>query len=76
MTENIGTWEEEMMDHYTNMGCVNEKKKFRTTGVQMSWKHDNNPVITVTFYHSKGKFMVQPGARDPVRLDEWMQHCT
>ena len=47
---------------------VYEKKDFRTTGVEFSRKHDNNVVITVTFYDSKGIFMVQSDAWDPVRL--------
>ena len=35
----------------------------------------NNVVKSMRTYPNKGKFMVQPGARDPVRLLQWISHC-
>ncbi len=68
ITEQLPEWEKAMADLYTVMGNQHEKKPFRTTGFQIVWTDAGNPVVSITFYPRKGKFIVHPRARQAERI--------
>ena len=73
MTDHISKWEDIMLDHYANIGYTVERKALGTCGYQIAWSNEGSPVISVNFYPGKGKFMVQPGSRDPAHIDDWLR---
>ena len=76
MTEHMELWKTLMTDYYGHGGCTMELRELGTRGYQLSWTSDGSPVISVSFYPGKGKFMVQPGSRDPIRVADWIKQYT
>ena len=73
-TDVIIDWENLMTTHYSNIGYRMDKKQLSTYGHQLTWFDDDTPVVSINFYPGKKKYMVQPGGRDPARLDEWLRN--
>jgi hypothetical protein len=38
----------------------------------MSWRNDEDPIVSMSYYPNKDKLMIQPGARQNDRLTEWI----
>ena len=75
LTEYLSEWESTMMDHYESRSYRFEKKTHRVTGFQINWFDSDVPVVSVNLYPNKGKFMIQPGAKNADRLTEWIFYC-
>ena len=72
LTGQLAEWERLMTVYYASEGYDSQTKSLGTFGHQVSWSNEESPIISVNFYPSKGKFVVQPGERNSERLYEWL----
>ena len=66
VSDNIKKWEALTRHAYPSPSCTVTERKYgkkesANNAYQISWKRNGDPIISVTFYPEKKKFMVQPG---------------
>jgi hypothetical protein len=73
ITKHIVAWEEAMTDHYASLGYTPDNKLLQEHSHQVSWRLDDNPVVSVSFWPKSDKLMVQPGMQCEERIFEWLR---